>query len=251
MFGHGDTFHHTSLDTPDKVDSSELRRVCALTLGLAYYLASAGEAEAADMARLVVRNGLGRLAAETYDALPDMAAADAGTLADAYGRVQVVLSRAAARERAAVLSAARYAARPETARTIARTAEAVEALAAVLRAEADKAYLDRCRALNAKPLPVMPSSGAGTADRLVPVRHPDFICPLETDYLVEKLGPEVRARLRLRGNAAYEALNFVDGKRTTGEIRNAVSAACGPQNPADLAEYFNVLVEAGLITWKK
>ncbi len=69
MFGHGDTFHHTSLDTPDKVDSSELRRVCFAALGSIYYMANASEQEGGDMARLIVRNGLSRLSQDYYDAL--------------------------------------------------------------------------------------------------------------------------------------------------------------------------------------
>jgi hypothetical protein len=40
---------------------------------------------------------------------------------------------------------------------------------------------------------------------------------------------------------AYEALNFVDGKRTLLEIRDAVSAEYGPLAAADVEQYFRFL----------
>ncbi len=70
---------------------------------------------------------------------------------------------------------------------------------------------------------------------------------MESDFLVEKLGSEVMGRIRLSGNAAYEALNHVDGKRSVADIARAVSASYGPQNIEDVVEYFRVLAEAGLI----
>jgi hypothetical protein len=47
---------------------------------------------------------------------------------------------------------------------------------------------------------------------------------------------------------AYEIFNFVDGKRTVGEIRDAVSAKYGPL-PVDLvADYLNACAEAKLLS---
>jgi len=248
MFGHGDTFHHTSLDTPDKVDPTELRRVAALTLGIAYYLASAGEPEALDMARLVVRNGLGRLAAETGDALGALAAADAAGLPAAYKQALNVLERAAARERAAADSASRYApAGSASAGEIRRLAGPLSALERALGEEAKRIYADRCRLFGLKAVFPAASDGEKAAAGIIPVRPREFVCPVESDFLVEKLGPEVMGRIRLSGNAAYEALNHVDGKRSVADIARAVSASYGPQNIEDVVEYFRVLAEAGLI----
>lgn len=245
MFGHGDTFHHTSLDTPDKVDPSELRRVSALTLGIAYYLASAGETEAMDMARLSVRNGLGRLAAETGDALQGLAAADGAGLPAAYGQTLNVLDHAGARERAVVKSAARYA--PAAVLAIGRMTEPLAAMEKALRAEIERIGLERYRAQGLKPAAPKAMEEEPALEKIVPVRKTGFVCPVETDYLIEKLGPGVGSRIRLGDNEAYEALNYADGKRSASDIARAVSAVYGPQKGADVLEYFKVLVEAGLM----
>lgn len=105
MFGHGDTFHHTSLDSLDKVDASELRRVSVIALGTMVYLASAGDAEARDMALLVTRNGMGRLAANHHDRLPALLAVDtAAKLQAAQRDLANAVRHGAWREREAILS---------------------------------------------------------------------------------------------------------------------------------------------------
>ncbi|MBM3310061.1 MAG: DUF4910 domain-containing protein, partial [Candidatus Aminicenantes bacterium] len=174
MFGHGDTFHHTSLDTPDKVDPSELRRVCALTLASACYLAGAGEEEAAETARLVVRNGLGRLAADYYKTFESQAlAADAASLHQAVQQTRNVLLHSARRERAAVLSTAALAGAGFVG-PAERVAAPLESLRASLEAEAERAYRERCLALKTKPAARELSPEEKAASALVPVRKPDF-----------------------------------------------------------------------------
>jgi aminopeptidase YwaD len=50
------------------------------------------------------------------------------------------------------------------------------------------------------------------------------------------------------GEYAYEALNLVDGKRTVGEIRDALSAICGPVPEEEVAEYLGALEKIGILT---
>jgi hypothetical protein len=49
---------------------------------------------------------------------------------------------------------------------------------------------------------------------------------------------------------AYEIFNFVDGKRTVGEIRDAVSAEYGPLSIDLVSDYLNACSEAKLLSWK-
>ena len=49
---------------------------------------------------------------------------------------------------------------------------------------------------------------------------------------------------------AYEIVNFVDGKRTVGEIRDAVSAEYGALPVEVVEDYLSACKEAGLIQWK-
>ena len=252
MFNHGDIFHHTSLDTPDKVDSSELRRVSAIALGSVYYLASAQRSEAEDMARLIARNGAGRLAADSSDVLEAVrAAGDKAALDQAYGQALNVIGRALAREKQAVASTAVFTADKDYPAREAFSAVPLDALAAAFRSAAETSYREACAALKIKPgLPQLSPDEAAWS-RVIPVRSPDFVCPLERDYLVDRLGAEAVERIRLRGYAAYEAVNFADGRRSIFEITQAVAAEYGPQNVVDVADYFSRLAEAGLFSLKK
>ena len=248
MLGHGDTFHHTSLDTMDKVDPSELRRVSFVTLGSVYYLASARYPEAKEMALLIARNGLGRISENYYDALSGLfAAGDAGQLLNSYKQTANVIEHAAAREKQAILRTGLFSGEADIKADISGQAKNLEALAAALKADAGKTYAELCMKLKVKPQPLGLTPEEKKSSGIIPVRNPDFICPLEMDYLVEKLGAAAVGQIKLSGNAAYEALNFVDGKKSVLSISNAVSAEYGPQKIQDVMDFFVALEKAELV----
>jgi len=49
---------------------------------------------------------------------------------------------------------------------------------------------------------------------------------------------------------AYEIVNFVDGRRTVGEIRDAVSAEYGSLPVNLVFDYLQACADAGVIQWK-
>ena len=63
MIGHSDYTHHTSEDTPDKVDPVELERSEIVATTALLYLSDLAEAEAVDLAYLVGAKAAGRLGA--------------------------------------------------------------------------------------------------------------------------------------------------------------------------------------------
>jgi aminopeptidase YwaD len=67
------------------------------------------------------------------------------------------------------------------------------------------------------------------------------------DYLADHLGKERSSKLALGEEYAYEALNLVDGKRTTSEIRDALSAINGPVPLEAVEAYLDTLKDAGLV----
>ncbi len=250
MFGHGDTFHHTSLDTLDKVDASELRRVSVIALGTMIYLASAGDVEARDMATLVAANAIGRLSANHRDALAAIEDADSASLQAACGRAQNILAHAQWRESQALRSTLVYARTPETTARIETLAGPLNDLAGRFTADVAVVYNARAKALGVAPDPPRWTDAEQAMSRVVPVRAADFICPLDDSYLDDKLGAGALERVNLRGNAAYETLNFVDGKRTVLDIARSVSAELGPVAATDVQAYLKVLEKAGLVTLK-
>lgn len=53
MLGHGDVFHHTTLDTPDKCDPTEMKRIISLALAATIFIANADDEDALKLAREV------------------------------------------------------------------------------------------------------------------------------------------------------------------------------------------------------
>jgi hypothetical protein len=52
-------------------------------------------------------------------------------------------------------------------------------------------------------------------------------------------------------DVTYEIVNFIDGTRSVGEIRDAVSAEFEPVELAAVAEYIDLLAAAGAVTFKQ
>lgn len=252
MLNRGDIFHHTSLDTMDKVDATELRRASFLALGSVYYLASAGDREALDMARLIVRNGFGRFTADLFDGFNALhAAASLDELHAAYKQALNIIAHSGRRERASVLSTLAFTGDQAVEKEIAALNSPLESAMLSFPKEAAAIYRSRCARLGGAPQPLAITEAERLLTRRVPLRSEDFVCPLQTDFLVEKLGPGVLGELKLRGNAAYEALNLVDGKRTLHDIFLGVSAQFGPVDPAHVESFFAVLEKAGLVRLRK
>ncbi len=104
------------------------------------------------------------------------------------------------------------------------------------------------------------------AAQKIPLRVGDFgpLTYQNDNVLQARLGPERVAKIRLLNSEAtpllntqdlselyaYEIVNFVDGKRSVGEIRDAVSAEYGPLAIDLVDDYLNACQDAGLIEWK-
>jgi aminopeptidase YwaD len=124
-----------------------------------------------------------------------------------------------------------------------------------LRAEAMTFLANQERLLGEAPRP----TPAPEEDRVVYRRNPTIKGPLVTfgyNYFTDHYGVERAATIRLlnfqglRGAGseyAYETLNFVDGKHTAREIRDAVSAIYGPVPLDYIRDYLRALEEIQII----
>jgi hypothetical protein len=99
-------------------------------------------------------------------------------------------------------------------------------------------------------------AAARANDARVPIRSRAVKGPLAPngDWIVDRVGRQaaaiVIARVPNSGDVTYEIVNFVDGVRSVSEIRDAVSAEFEPVDLAAVAEYLEVLVKAGAISFK-
>ncbi|MCB9898388.1 MAG: DUF4910 domain-containing protein [Planctomycetes bacterium] len=245
MFGHDpDYSHHTSDDTPDKVDPVELERCELLAAGTLLVLSDLDEARAADLAWLTAARAAGDLGDAGRRAFALVADAPDAGLASAWIEAQNVLdhgSRFASEAVASVLTF-RGGERPRAAVSGAATALSRQwtALSDALRAAA------AARGLDVEHVP------AGEArDARVAVRTTRG--PLADDVFARRLPSERAAWYGAgapSGDVRFEILNFVDGKRSVSDVRDAVAAEFGALAVADVAHFLDDLAELGLVTWR-
>jgi aminopeptidase YwaD len=107
---------------------------------------------------------------------------------------------------------------------------------------------------------------SGDAANRIPIRIGDFgpLVYQNDNVLRARLGAERVAKIKLLDSEAthllnlqslsdlyaYEIVNFVDGKRSVGEIRDAVSAEYVPLSVELVSDYLEACREAGIIQWK-
>ncbi|UCC73791.1 MAG: DUF4910 domain-containing protein [Gemmatimonadota bacterium] len=244
MIGHSDYTHHTSEDTPDKVDPVELERSEIIATAALLYLSDLTEAEALDLAYLVGANSAGRLGAAARRARLQMVAAfDAGPDV-AWFEARNTIALAASTEREAVSSILHFNG-SESVRAAVRTIQ--EQIG--VREGALIAALDR----EAISLGGTSPDRGDAVDERIPVRLTRG--PLNFALPANKLSEDDAAwysspEFTLSGDARFELVNFIDGTRSVTAIRDAISAEFRPVSTAVVARYLDDLVRVGVVDWK-
>jgi len=97
-----------------------------------------------------------------------------------------------------------------------------------------------------------------STDPRVPVRNASVKGPLAPDgeWVLDRAGAgrstsTAISRLPRSDDLTYEVANFIDGVRSVGEIRDAVSAEFEPLDLKAVAEYIELLAKAGAVTFRK
>jgi len=253
-----DLYIHTDHDSLDQIDATKLRRVSLLGAASGYAYAS-------------------MTAQQLPTLLPFLTSRAEVRLAQAFGAAQQLVD-----DPELDPGAAWYEARNLVNQTLQREttmlSSVVEFTGGLSGAEADgaKALADQAAGMQrwldaqakrqgAKGLPSAPWAGDRGAKR-VPVRVGEFgpLTYQNDDVLQARLGKERYGKIKLINREAtqllnvrdqselyaYEIVNFVNGKRTMGEIRDAVSAEYGPLALTLVADYLEACAEAGVIQWK-
>lgn len=247
-----DMWYHTSGDTPDKSDPTQFKRVVTISAAAALLLANAGPAEAERMMADISSRQLRRLGADLAKAESYLVRADAKTVHGAAKDGRNVLEGAFAREKA-TLASVRFFIRGDRGAE-ARLASRLASLDAVRAAYAkglDDLYAERCRALAVKPAKAAPTPDEVRLARVVPVKTAKAqgimgIWQMREELQKLKYQPPV-AIMR----AESELRNFMDGKRSVLEIRDAASAEFEPIPLADVEAWVGIYEKLGLVTLVK
>lgn len=246
-----DMWYHTSGDLPDKSDSTQLKRVVTLTVASALFLANAGPEEAVAILNEVNSRGLKRLGEEKGQAVDMILKAEARDLAQVRKEAVNIVEQAILREKEALTSARFFAG---SAREFAILLEAkiksLDQIKAAWLAELETIYRQICLRTGIKPVKLELNPDEVRLSKIIPVRKP---AAAEGDpWAVMSRLREMNLQLSPRiYQAEFELRNFIDGKRSVLEIRNAASAEYGPLPLLEVEKYFQALEKTGLIELKK
>ncbi len=246
MFTHSDYTHHTSDDTPDKVDPVELERCEVIAAGAMWYLANLDKNQAIDLVHLTEANSAKRLAEKGRSLLQTTAVASGKDLADAWGNALSAISHRAQWEEETIESILTFNADKSVEK------EVVSAKAELLRQK--DYFVSRLNsAADARGVKGDRPSADPHPDQRIPVRLTrgplDFGLPaskLKGNDSLYYSSPE----FTLGGDVRFELVNFVDGKNSISDIRDALSAEFWPLETKLVAHYLDDLVKVGVIKWK-
>lgn len=242
-----DMWYHTSGDLPDKSDSTQLKRVVTLTVASALFLANAGPEEARAILNEVSSRGLGRLGREKGRAVDMILKAESKGLAAARKEAVNVLRQAVAREKEALESARFFAGNDrQFASLLAAKRNTLDQLQAAGLNELEALYQQACLRHGLKPAKLALTPDELRLSRVVPVRKP---AAGEGDpWMVLVRLREMNLQLSpLIYPAEFELRNFIDGKRSILDIRNAASAEYDPLPLLEVEKYFQALEKAGMV----
>jgi aminopeptidase YwaD len=254
-----DIYIHTDHDTLDQIDATKLRRVALLGAASGYVYASVSPQQLPTLLPFLTAQAEARIA-QVFGAaqqLVDDPQLDAGV---GWYEARNLVNQTLQRESATLHSIVEFTGGPAEA-----DADGAKALAD--QATIFQNWLDKQAKLRGGngTAPTAPWASASEAKRL-PIRVGEFgpLTYQNDNVLLARLGKDRYAKIKLINSEAtqllnvrdqselyaYEIVNFVNGKRTVGEIRDAVSAEYGPLPVNLVADYLDACAEAGVIQWK-
>ena len=254
-----DIYIHTDHDTLRQIDPTKLRRVALLGAASGYSFATLDAASAALVLPFFSARAQQRLAQSFTRALmltqrPELAPQEA------LFEARNLLAQSLRREQAGSQSFALYThSHPQA---LASSSEALKAQAATLNGWLIQAAATR----GAHDANWVPPWHASPDAARIPHRIGEF-GPLtfqNDDVLRDRLGEERLHKIQLlrAGSSrfvnvqdssalyAYEIVNFIDGKKSIADIRDAVSAEFGPIPVAIVSDYLNACEEAKIIAFR-
>lgn len=244
-----DKFYHTSADTPDKVSPDSLARSGALAAVYAWWLATAGPAEAAWLGHLMAGRFAARAGREAAAAAEALAAAQG---AGAHSRLWSGYRRASAFRLAAMTAAL------ESLRRLDAAPAGLSALRAraAAAAQAEDGWVRSLLAGDEAVEPPAPGDDAWRAEAAALTPRRVLPGPIDVGMALQADAPALLPAFWRLGDDAgpgfYDASALLqywaDGNHTVAEIADLVELETGSPVGALALRYFRLLMEAGYAT---
>ncbi len=244
-----DMWYHTSGDTPDKSDSTQLKRVAFISAAAATFLANAGFEETLRMIHETSSRGLARLSKEKLRAEAMLIDAPASSLGEAFKEALNILQQSFDREKQA-LSSIRFFIRGEKdlERHLQAKLAGIERLRQVAVAELEAAYKFASERHGLKPQIPAPTKDEIRLSQLIPVRTEKmrgYFNSREFNARRREMGRDLPSYEL--GRMEFEARNFIDGRRSILDIRNALAVEYGPVSLQDVENFVRTLEKTGFV----
>jgi len=250
-----DPFYHSIEDRPDKCDPTQLGRAALLGAEAAYYMANVGPQDVPALSSAVLAAGEGRLAGDKRRALELLAHSDKTSVHRNHKEALNILRCGFEREEGALLSIGTYIGLSDVEKVGLKGL--LSGNQATLSTSVESYYSYLCRSMNIKKARPSPEAEEMRLARLVPKRLLGLKFSTDFQFLERSLGDEDIEKKLLINKAGFtvrwEALNFVDGRRSVLGIRNALSAEFSPVEVSleMVEQYLKVLEKAGVVVLKE
>jgi aminopeptidase YwaD len=248
-----DMWYHSSGDTPDKSDSTQLKRVAFLGAAAGLFLANAGPAEAELIMSEVTARGLARVGKDQSRAESMVRQAELKGIHAVYKEARDVIDQAVWREKEA-LSSVRFfiGGDGEASKILEARLKRAEDMRPQLLLNLEEVYALRCAKEKIAPQKPALTKEEIRLDGLVPVRTEKMGDVMDYYKTMDKMGGKVKYSAPDRiMEAEFELRNFIDGKRSLLEIRNAASVEYGSLPLADVEAFMKLLEKLGMIEIRK
>ncbi|MBZ5499411.1 MAG: M28 family peptidase [Acidobacteriia bacterium] len=247
-----DMWYHTSGDTIDKADATQLKRVAFITSAAAVFLGSAGSRETQVMMAETANRGLSRVGKDKLRAERMMLNADAATLADAAREAVNVVTQGFVREKDA-LASIKFFIRNDAALDglLKARVQALDSLMKIAADDVEKVYEQRALREGQRYQKPAPTPDEIRLSRIVPVRTSRMQGYFDSAAFRAAL-KDIKdlPAYKLQGSE-YEVRNFIDGRRSILDIRNGVSAEYDPIPLKEVENFMLVLEKAGFVELQK
>jgi aminopeptidase YwaD len=261
-----DEYHHTQYDTPDKSDPTQLKRVAFIGSAAAAALTLAGPNDAILITSSVAGRGRSRLGEDLNKGLHLLDRATTENLEDEYKAARNVVHQGYLRERAELESIRMLTGSDQNALGyLTQQEQALAESEAQPLKQISLYYAVQARRLGVTPKEPKSTGAELRADKRIPA-WADGIRGIDGQALSDKINGSQLQKLRIFNYAweshsqiwpaavfnvtLSETLNFVDGKRSIKEIRDAVSAEYDPVPVDVVEELMDAMAAAKLLTIK-
>jgi aminopeptidase YwaD len=248
-----DNYYHTSEDTPDKCDPTQLRRMIFISAASAYTMASAGDEMAIRILSEMYTGAATRLGIEMGKSSDLIWHGTAESMKRIYKRAVYNIEGFIMAEKSAIGKVSVISGAPDVQIMINSRKEKLDNLLQMQLTVLRELMITRSKELSFQPPDLNQDDAEKSAVRIIPVpaekakamkyeEYNDFIKALPAQFLNSN---------RYFGIVNIsEAAGLADGKRNLLQIKKMVDAQFERESPLkDIVNYFNVLKEAGLMKW--